>query len=119
MSQGNTVNGDAAIITQNGRKKFLQKISVSTSGVVTPLATTFPDGTPVDKYALLCLQPDVDVYVELTSGATAVTVHTGARPGTRILQYQQETQYNSAAMTGVDVIGTVAGNLSVFVLTGA
>jgi hypothetical protein len=87
--------GIASIIAeQNSPKRFIKKISITTTAGVTAIGTVTADdyAYTVAGGSTICVQSDVDFFYELrkTGQTTAVTDLSGARPGTKVLAGQQE-----------------------------
>lgn len=100
-------NSSAAqtVVEQNGRKHFLQKISITTSAGVTTIGATTVDGLTVDQGATLCLQATQDFWYQLLAAgaSTSVTDTTGARPGVKIIAGQQEYIVTKAGDAVIDL----------------
>jgi hypothetical protein len=113
------------IVIQNGRKRFLQQISFTTSGAITTLSLTDVYGATVEDGATLVLQANQDFCYELRpSGNTAITARSSNRPGVFVAAGEQEyvNPHDLASITWgkdlkIDVIGdSASGKLNIFVI---
>ena len=106
-----------AVVSQNGKKVFVQKIAFTTAAAATAILTVDVEGNPIEVGAELCLQSDQDFLYQCLQPAatTSVTVFSGARPGVVVTADLQEFVYLGSKDAKLDVMGrTVAGNLVVF-----
>jgi hypothetical protein len=112
-----------AIMEQNGQKRLLQKISITTSAAVTTLATKTLDdsaqGSPVGVGHTLMFQSDQDFWYELrqAGATTAVTNYSGARPGVFVSLKQQEFVVAGTDSAVVDLkADSASGTVAVFLV---
>lgn len=88
------LEGLAQILTeQNGRKKFIKKQALSTSGVLVTIGTTDVDGNTIPAGATIVLQGSGDFLYEMAPASvvsTRVTQNTSTRPGIYVTANQQE-----------------------------
>lgn len=118
-----------ALVEQNGRKKYIQTISFTNAGALTPLNTTDIYGMAVPPNCMLVLIGDADFLYELRdsgAGASAVTVLSGSRAGVYVVALQQEFVIRHDSSTGgqpspyqndkkIDIIGASgSGHVAVF-----
>lgn len=112
----------------NARKVFVQNVTFTTSSASTQLSAATADGTKIPKGAMYVIQPDQDVYYDLTQAGRTLT----ATSAVRVLQYAQEyvmigendggAPGNGAAQNQpfLSLIGaTASGNCVVFVVLGS
>lgn len=97
---------------QNGRKKFIQQISITTTHAITTLATTDEYGIGFPPGSMLMLQGNVDFLYKFQPAGktTAITGMAGAHPGVYVTANQQETAIthgdggNNAGTWGPDLM---------------
>ncbi len=113
-------NIDIAI--QNGRKRFIQTIALTTTPSLTTLASTTVDGVPVGAGSTLCFQADADSYVMLRPASASGTIPITATSALRIPQYLQEyTRCSQNPFVGLDgkieaMAATGTSNLQIFLV---
>lgn len=81
-----------AVDIQNGRKRFIQTIALTTTPSLTTITATTVDGVPVGSGSTICFQPDADVYMTLRLATAAGTLPITATSALRVPAAGQEYQ---------------------------
>ena len=112
-----------AVDVQNGRKRFIQTISLTSTPSLTTIAAVTQDGVAVGSGSTICFQPDTDVIMLLRPTSVVatqpITVTNSLRVPAGAQEYQKLSQNPSlAAFDGKIEAASVSGtsNLQLFLV---
>lgn len=111
-----------AVDIQNGRKRFLQTIALTTTPSLTAFSATTQDGVSVGSGCTLCFQPDADVYMLVRPASASGTQPITATNSLRVPQFGQEYQkLSQSIVVGSDgkveaMAASGTANLQVFLI---
>lgn len=81
-----------AILLQNGRRRFIQAIALTSTASLTTINATTVDGVPVGPDCTLAFQSDADCFFTLQPLSTVSTTPITATSAGRLPQYQWDVQ---------------------------